>query len=207
MKKRVITSILSIFFLLLCGCAPIEIRPAETPRANETLEPASEPTNMVEPTPMSTTEPLPEAVDYSFQAEVSDYFFRCEDIVDILPEGTTRESWIMSEVGWHYQGFWFVYEDDSYKGRIFSMKNEQANGVTLYGGHVGESYTEFEKGLIEAGWKASSIQDDIHEYGVKMQGTCFLADLFIDEDGIVTGWFLGNWPQGDYEEFFSQFDI
>ena len=47
---------------------------------------------------------------------------------------------------------------------------------------------------------------NLAEQDLKMQGTCFLVDLTIGEDGTVEEWFLGNWPQGDYTQFFAQFD-
>ena len=196
MKYKMVFVTLALAAVLLFGCASESESPEETPEAAAA---ASE-------TPVPTSAQTPIVIDDSFQLEASDYFFRCADVSDALPEGTVREPWLLSDSSWRYHGFQFEYTDDAYNGRIFSMKNDSPNGVTLYGGTIGEPYTEFERALIEAGWKQSATMDDVHEYGIKMQGTCFLVDLTIGEDGTVEEWFLGNWPQGDYTQFFAQFD-
>lgn len=206
--KRVLllVLVLAMSVSLLTGCSTKESSEqtaAETPKPTETVKPTATPTPTPSPTPTPT--PTPEVLDESFQVEVSDYFFRCADIVDVFPEDACRESWV-HELGWQYQGFWFGYEDNPYSGRIFSMKNEKPNWVTLYGGRVGEHYSDFEQGLIAAGWKPAYLGDNLREYGIKTQGKKFLLDIRIDEDGVVTNWFLGDWPQGDYVEFYAQFD-
>ena len=90
--------------------------------------------------------------------------------------------------------------DDFYvewKNNIFSMKNEGASYVKLYGTALGDSMTEADQALTENGWVTYAESESGHSYLTLIEEEPYYVELDADEDGNLKDWYLNNWPEGE----------
>lgn len=124
--------------------------------------------------------------------EVSDYLKSYDQLKELLA---------MQPVDyWQFPDSESYMVDDFYvewKNNIFSMKNEGASYVTLYGTALGDSMTEAEQALTENGWVTYAESESGHSYLTLIEEEPYYVELDADEDGNLKDWYLNNWPEGE----------
>lgn len=100
---------------------------------------------------------------------------------------TLTEDWQSYEIDQFYLEWTYTW---------FSIKNEGADYVKLYGYSLGDSAAQMEKTLKKGGWV--NYYSDSHEksYIALLNGKRYLIALYIDENGNIISWYLNNWPEG-----------
>lgn len=124
--------------------------------------------------------------------EVSDYLNSYDQLKELLA---------MQPVDyWQFPDSESYMVDDFYvewKNNIFSMKNEGASYVTLYGTALGDSMTEADQALTENGWVTYAESESGHSYLTLIEEEPYYVELDADEDGNLKDWYLNNWPEGE----------
>ena len=124
--------------------------------------------------------------------EVSDYLKSYDQLKELLA---------MQPVDyWQFPDSESYMVDDFYvewKNNIFSMKNEGASYVTLYGTALGDSMTEAEQALTENGWVTYTESESGHSYLTLIEEELYYVELDADENGNLKDWYLNNWPEGE----------
>ena len=124
--------------------------------------------------------------------EVSDYLKSYDQLKELLA---------MQPVDyWQFPDSESYMVDDFYvewKNNIFSMKNEGASYVTLYGTALGDSMTEAEQALTENGWVTYTESESGHSYLTLIEEELYYVELDVDENGNLKDWYLNNWPEGE----------
>lgn len=124
--------------------------------------------------------------------EVSDYLKSYDQLKELLA---------MQPVDyWQFPDSESYMVDDFYvewKNNIFSMKNEGASYVTLYGTALGDSMTEADQALTENGWVTYAESESGHSYLTLIEEEPYYVELDADEDGNLKDWYLNNWPEGE----------
>ena len=124
--------------------------------------------------------------------EVSDYLKSYDQLKELLA---------MQPVDyWQFPDSESYMVDDFYvewKNNIFSMKNEGASYVTLYGTALGDSMTETDQALTENGWVTYTESESGHSYLTLIEEEPYYVKLDADENGNLKDWYLNNWPEGE----------
>lgn len=124
--------------------------------------------------------------------EVSDYLKSYDQLKELLA---------MQPVDyWQFPDSESYMVDDFYvewKNGLFSMKNEGASYVTLYGTALGDSMTEADQALTENGWVTYAESESGHSYLTLIEEEPYYVELDADEDGNLKDWYLNNWPEGE----------
>ena len=150
--------------------------------------------------------------DNSFTVEVSDYFSCCTELVPLLEMESGSPMWLgLNDETYKTDTFLLNYYmlDELV---CFSMQSEDAETVTLYGNVVGCPIEQFVASMQDNGWICSLDENNQpytpHTYslGTVLDERCLAVEVETDHENNVKGWFLTNWPQGDYSEFYAQFD-
>lgn len=87
-------------------------------------------------------------------------------------------------------------EDDG----AFTMINSGNSSVNIYGVTVGDGIGTADSAFEENGWTAL---DDGRQYIAVLNGRNLAIDFDLDENQVITGWYLCNWPEGDFSENFE----
>ena len=136
-----------------------------------------------------------------FNLEVSSYFKSPERLQSALTMEKT-DPWNLGGQSYQYDGFYVEMRD-----RAFSMKNIGNREITLYGVTLGDSKQAFTETLSQNGWlPMGETQDNWTDYGTVIAGEAYYLQLTEDDSGAIIMWYINNWPQGDYDDFYSQFD-
>ena len=124
--------------------------------------------------------------------EVSDYLNSYDQLKELLA---------MQPVDyWQFPDSESYMVDDFYvewKNNIFSMKNEGASYVTLYGTALGDSMTEVDQALTENGWVTYTESESGHSYLTLIEEELYYVELDADENGNLKDWYLNNWREGE----------
>ena len=124
--------------------------------------------------------------------EVSDYLNSYDQLKELLA---------MQPVDyWQFPDSESYMVDDFYvewKNNIFSMKNEGASYVTLYGTALGDSMTEADQALTENGWVTYTESESGHSYLTLIEEELYYVELDVDENGNLKDWYLNNWREGE----------
>lgn len=124
--------------------------------------------------------------------EVSDYLKSYDQLKELLA---------MQPVDyWQFPDSESYMVDDFYvewKNNIFSMKNEGASYVTLYGTAIGDSMTEADQALTENGWVTYTESESGHSYLTLIEEELYYVELDADENGNLKDWYLNNWREGE----------
>lgn len=124
--------------------------------------------------------------------EVSDYLKSYDQLKELLA---------MQPVDyWQFPDSESYMVDDFYvewKNGLFSMKNEGASYVKLYGTALGDSMTEADQALTENGWVTYAESESGHSYLTLIEEEPYYVELDADEDGNLKDWYLNNWPEGE----------
>ena len=124
--------------------------------------------------------------------EVSDYLNSYDQLKELLA---------MQPVDyWQFPDSESYMVDDFYvewKNNIFSMKNEGASYVTLYGTALGDSMTEADQALTENGWVTYTESESGHSYLTLIEEELYYVELDADENGDLKDWYLNNWREGE----------
>ena len=124
--------------------------------------------------------------------EVSDYLNSYDQLKELLA---------MQPVDyWQFPDSESYMVDDFYvewKNNIFSMKNEGASYVTLYGTALGDSMTEADQALTENGWVTYTESESGHSYLILIEEELYYVELDADENGDLKDWYLNNWREGE----------
>lgn len=124
--------------------------------------------------------------------EVTDYLETPNPLVDML-EMEPASSWQFG-TGESYvkDNFYLEMSND-----IYSMKNEGASYVTLYGIKLGDSLTEAMQTVKDRGWSSYSSNNGINSFLALINDRPYLLSLSNSEEGKITSWYLNNWPEGE----------
>lgn len=124
--------------------------------------------------------------------EVSDYLNSYDQLKELLA---------MQPVDyWQFPDSESYMVDDFYvewKNNIFSMRNEGASYVTLYGTALGDSMTEVDQALTENGWVTYTESESGHSYLTLIEEELYYVELDADENGNLKDWYLNNWRAGE----------
>ena len=136
-----------------------------------------------------------------FHLEVSNYFKNAARLQSALTMGKT-DPWNLGGSSYKYNGFYVET-----LGGSFSMKNESNYDITLYGAKLGEGKDTFCEALSQNGWlPMGETQNKWTDFGTVIEGRAYYLELTEDSQGSIVRWYINNWPQGDYADFYSQFD-
>lgn len=125
-------------------------------------------------------------------------WMKLKDLLD-MERQDLGDVWETGEV-YEIDGFsllWSTYMMDD--AGIFTMENTGSTAVSIYGACVGDGIGKVDSTLKENGWTAL---DDGHQYIVIYNGSNLALDFRLDENQVITGWYLCNWPEGDFSENF-----
>lgn len=124
--------------------------------------------------------------------EVSDYLKSYDQLKELLAMQLVDY--------WQFPDSESYMVDDFYvewKNNIFSMKNEGASYVTLYGTAIGDSMTEADQALTENGWVTYTESESGHSYLTLIEEELYYVELDADENGNLKDWYLNNWREGE----------
>ena len=117
--------------------------------------------------------------------EISDYLESYDQLKELLA---------MQPVDyWQFPDSESYMVDDFYvewKNGLFSMKNEGASYVKLYGTALGDSMTEADQALTENGWVIYAESESGHSYLTLIEEEPYYVELDADEDGNLKDWYL-----------------
>ena len=124
--------------------------------------------------------------------EISDYLKSYDQLKELLAMQPV-DYWQFSDAeSYMVDDFYVEYKDGN-----FSMKNEGASYVKLYGINLGDSMENAGQSLTENGWAAYSEDASGHSYLAMIEGEPYYVMLESDENGNLQDWYLNNWPEGD----------
>lgn len=93
------------------------------------------------------------------------------------------------------------YEKDQFylemSGDMFSMKNEGAQYIWLFGTKLGEPIAEVNDSLLKIGWTEHYKDENLYDYISIINDKKYVLSVYYDTDGTVVSWYLNNWPQGE----------
>lgn len=124
--------------------------------------------------------------------DVKDYLENSADLVQLLDMQPT-DYWQFQE-GKSYMKDLFYLE---WVNDTFSMKNEGAKNVKLYGISIGDSWDQVEKTMTEAGWTKYYEGDNGCTYIAIINDRDYMLEITKNETGQVIYWYLNNWPEGE----------
>ena len=102
--------------------------------------------------------------------------------------------------------YWQFPESDSYMKDqfylemykdMYSMKNEGASYIQLFGINLGDSIITADDALMQAGWVEHYKTEGQHDYISILNGNRYVLSITVGSDGLITSWYLNNWPQGE----------
>ena len=131
--------------------------------------------------------------------EITNYFYDYTQLQEVLS---------MKPVDyWQFPDSESYMVDDFYlewKDGTFSMKNEGASYVKLYGLSLGDSAENFDSTLLENGWIECNTSESNYSYITLIDNSPYYMSFETDENGMVRYWYLNNWPEGQgVDEAFS----
>ncbi len=132
--------------------------------------------------------------------EISQYLETYKQLVDKL-NMHTADWWQFAGSGCSYMidNFYLEYMDD-----IFSMKNEGASYVKLYGISLGDSESYAETILEQNGWVKYYSNEREATYVTILGSGSYILCMYKDSSGNISSWYLNNWPEGaDMSEAFA----
>lgn len=103
--------------------------------------------------------------------------------------------------GYEIDGFYINWsKDEPDEEGAFTMINTGSTSVDIYGVKVGDGIGTADSVFKENGW--TSLNDG-RQYIVIFNGRDLAIDFDLDENQTITGWYLCNWPEGDFSENFA----
>lgn len=136
-----------------------------------------------------------------FNLEVSNYFKSPERLQSALTMEKT-DPWNLGGQSYRHDGFYVETLNHA-----FSMKNIGNRDITLYGVTLGDRKQQFTEALYQNGWlPMGETQNNWTDFGTVIDGGHYYMQLTEDASGAIVTWYINNWPQGDYADFYSQFD-
>ena len=124
--------------------------------------------------------------------EISAYFEQYEQLVEKLGMMPT-ESWqFLGSDSYEIDRFYLEWGENA-----FSMKNDGAPYIKLYGAGIGERVEQLENTLLENGWVNYYDNSSECAFLAIINDRYYFAAIQKDETGVIVSWYLNNWPQGD----------
>lgn len=124
---------------------------------------------------------------------------KLKDVLNMQP----TESGQFGETGeaFETEGFYITWTNDMTEDDgAFTMINSGNSSVNIYGVTVGDGIGTADSAFEENGWTAL---DDGRQYIAVLNGRNLAIDFDLDENQVITGWYLCNWPEGDFSENFE----
>lgn len=132
--------------------------------------------------------------------DISEYLEQYEQIVSILDMQVTTDYWQFENWKSYVVDQFYLEEGNG----AFSMKNEGASYVKLYGISLGDNVQQVEKTMKENEWIPYYNTESMYEYVALINNREYILSFNVDDKGNVTSWYLNNWPEGeDIAEIFS----
>lgn len=126
------------------------------------------------------------------EVEVSQYLEQYQQMVPLLGMEKTSSWQFGADDSYQKDGFYLEWQDS-----IYSMKNEGASYVKLYGTSLGDSIDSVGASLQGNNWVEYSHDINQYKYAAVINDKEYLLIAYLDEDGRVSSWYLNNWPEGE----------
>ena len=119
--------------------------------------------------------------------EVSEYLENYVELVNKLNMKET-DSWQFSDSNsYTVDNFYLEWKDNT-----FSMKNEGASNVELYGTNLGDSIDQVNEVLQNNSWTCTFTSNEMQQYVTSIAGKPYLLNIYLTDRKIVS-WYLNNW--------------
>ena len=119
--------------------------------------------------------------------EVSEYLENYVELVNKLNMKET-DSWQFSDSNsYTVDNFYLEWKDNT-----FSMKNEGASNVELYGTSLGDSIDQANEVLQNNSWTCTFTSNEMQQYVTSIAGKPYLLNIYLTDRKIVS-WYLNNW--------------
>lgn len=119
--------------------------------------------------------------------EVSEYLENYVELVNKLNMKET-DSWQFSDSNsYTVDNFYLEWKDNT-----FSMKNEGASNVELYGTNLGDSIDQANEVLQNNSWTCTFTSNEMQQYVTSIAGKPYLLNIYLTDRKIVS-WYLNNW--------------
>ena len=138
------------------------------------------------------------------EIEISLYFENYQQLVDQLDMVSTT-NWQFSDAdSYVIDDFYLEWQNDS-NNPCFSMKNDGASYIKLYGFGIGNKVLPLKEALQSNGWAYYWENDSECKYMAIKNEQEYSLTVYKDEEGNISSWYLNNWPEGeDVADFFSR---
>lgn len=138
-------------------------------------------------------------IEVSDNIEISSYLEQHEQLVELLGMKPTEEYWQFPDSkSYVVDQFYLEWDSNSDVFQAFSMKNMGTSYIKLYGSSIGDNILKVEISLSENGWVNHYSTDEYIEYIAILNDKEYLLHVYVDEDNNMTGWYLKNWPEGEW---------
>lgn len=124
--------------------------------------------------------------------EIADYLENPEQLIDMLGMETTSPWQFPDGDTYIKDNFYLELYND-----LFSVKNEGADYITLYGIKVGDSIETAIKIVEDNGWKSYYSNDGEYAFLSLINDKPYLMSIGHTGEKVVASWYLNNWPQGE----------
>lgn len=132
--------------------------------------------------------------------EITSYMETYKDLVEKLGMSSTDSWQFLGNDSYVVDQFYLEWEEN-----IWSMKNEGAPYIKLYGFSLGDSVETVEKTLLEKEWVSYYSDDKENIYLAIINDKPYMISLRKDENNNLSSWYFCNWPEGDnVGEFFAK---
>ena len=127
--------------------------------------------------------------------EFTSYLENYKDLVEKL-EMEPTDCWQFGDTSDSYvkDQFYLEWEKDS---NIFSAKNEGASSVKLCGTSLGDNLAKVDEVLQKNEWFNYYNDENINSYMALINDKKYALNVYKDQAGNVSSWYLNNWPEGD----------
>ena len=128
--------------------------------------------------------------------DIKNYLTNYKNLVNQLEMKPTNSWQFNGSDSYVKDGFYLEwYKSSSFE--MFSMKNESSAYVKLNGISIGDNESFADAAMKNAGWENKFEWDGENRYTKNINGNLHIVEIYINDSGRVSGWYLNNWPQGD----------
>lgn len=138
---------------------------------------------------------VPETAKKKNDIEISDYFSTYRELQELLNMKSTELWQFKGESGaesYMADEFYLEWMDE-----MFSMKNNGASYIKLYGITLGDKIDQATSELQKNGWKKLYDTTSGSAFVTLINDLPYFVYQKIDNNGAIQSWYLNNWPQGE----------
>lgn len=135
---------------------------------------------------------VPESVKKNTDVEISNYFSNYKQLKELLSMKSI-EQWQFSESeSYMVDEFYLEWLDE-----MFSMKNEGASYIKIYGVALGDKMDQANSELQGNGWEKLYDNNLEHAFITIIDDRVYYISFTTDENENIQSWYLNNWPEGE----------